>query len=133
MFWFKHANTKKHVSKHSWLSGWVILNILAHIAHSAQAYFSLIFSAINTHNCSYFDLTNKKICSDWRWKLGENWPMLTTFFLIATVAITGIYMKSIAVVAQSLHWGGIYTSWCTRGGNFHGQFIFLKNLKVINS
>ena len=44
MFWFKHANTKKHVSKHSWLSGWVILNILAHLAHLAQSYFSLIIS-----------------------------------------------------------------------------------------
>ena len=89
MFWFKHANTRKHVSKHSWLSGWVILNISADIAHLAQSYFSLIFSATNTYNCSWFDLTNKKICSDWKQKLGEKWPMLTTFFLTATAAITG--------------------------------------------
>ena len=89
MFWFKHANTRKHVSKHSWLSSWVILNILAHLAHLAQSYFSLIFSATNTYNCSQFDLTNKKTCRGWRLKLGEKWPMLTTFFLMATAAITG--------------------------------------------
>ena len=32
------------------VSGWV--NILAHLAHLAQSYFSLIFSATNTYNCS---------------------------------------------------------------------------------
>ena len=31
----------------------------------------------------------KKICNDWRQKLCEKWPMFTTFFLTATVAITG--------------------------------------------
>ena len=36
------------------------MNILAHLAHLAQFYFSLIFSAINTYNCFWFDLTNKK-------------------------------------------------------------------------
>ena len=60
MFWFKQANTRKHVIEQSWLSGWIILNILAHLAHLAQFYFSLIFSAINTYNCFWFDLTNKK-------------------------------------------------------------------------
>ena len=89
MFWCEHANIRKHVSEHSWLSGWVIFSILAHLAHLAQSYFSLIFSAINTYNCSWFDLTNKKICSDWRQKLGEKWPMLTTFFLTTIAAITG--------------------------------------------
>ena len=57
MFWFKHANTRKHVSEQSWLSGWIILIILAHLAHLAQSYFSLIFSAVNTYNCFWFDLT----------------------------------------------------------------------------
>ena len=52
MFWCEHGNTKKHVSEHSWLSGWVIFNILDHLAHCAQSYFSLIL---------IFDLTNKKI------------------------------------------------------------------------
>ena len=68
MFWYvsEHANIRKHVSEYSWSSGWVILSILAHLAHLAQSYFSLIFSAINTYNCSWFNLTNKKICSDWR-------------------------------------------------------------------
>ena len=61
MFWLKHANTRKHVSEQSWLSDWVILNSLAHLAHLAQSYFSLIFSATNTYNCFWFDLTNKKI------------------------------------------------------------------------
>ena len=89
IFWCKHANTRKHVSEHSWSSGWVILSILAHLAHLAQSYFSLIFSAINTYNCAWFDLTNKNICSDWRQKLGEKWPMLMTFFLTAIAAITG--------------------------------------------
>ena len=84
--WCEHANTIKHVSERSWLSGWVIL---AHLAHLAQSYLSLIFSAINTYYCSWFHLTNKKICSDWRQKLGEKWPMLMTFFLTATAAITG--------------------------------------------
>ena len=66
MFWCKHANTRKHVSEYSWSSVWGILSIFAHLAHSAQSYFSLIFSAINTYTCSWFDLTNKKNCSDWR-------------------------------------------------------------------
>ena len=57
MFWFQHANIRKHVSEQSWLSGWIILNISAHLAHLAQSYFSLIFSAVNTYNCFWFDLT----------------------------------------------------------------------------
>ena len=89
MFWFKHANTRKHINEHSWLFGSVMLNILAHLTHLAQSYFFLIFSAINTYNCFWFDLTNRKICSDWKQKLGEKWPTLTTFFLTATAAITG--------------------------------------------
>ena len=56
MFWFKHANTRKHISEKSWLSGWIILNTLAHLAHLAQFYFSLIFSAINIYNCFCFIL-----------------------------------------------------------------------------
>ena len=60
MFWCERTNTRNHVCEHSWLSGWVILSILAHLAHLAQFYFSLIFSAINTYNCFWFDLTNKK-------------------------------------------------------------------------
>ena len=80
MFWWEHVNTRKHVSEHSRLSGWVILSILAHLAHLAQSFFSLIFSAINTYNCSWFDLTSKKICSHWKRKLGEKWPMVATFF-----------------------------------------------------
>ena len=60
IFWFKHANTRKHVCEQSWLSGWIFFNILAHLAHLAQSYFSLIFSAINTYNCFWFDLTIKK-------------------------------------------------------------------------
>ena len=51
---------KKHVSEHSYLSGWVILSVLAYLAHLAKSYFSLIFSAIYTYNCAWFDLTNKK-------------------------------------------------------------------------
>ena len=77
MFRCEHANTKQQVSEHSWLSGWVILSILTHLTHFAQSYFSLISSAI-------------KICSDQKQKLGEKWWMLTTFFLMATAAITGI-------------------------------------------
>ena len=71
-------------------SGWVILGISAHRAHLAQSYFSLIFRAFNTYNCSWFNLTNKKICSDWKRKHGKKWPMLMTFFLTAIVAITGM-------------------------------------------
>ena len=101
MFWFKHANTRKHVSEQSWLSGWSFLNILAHLAHLAQLYFSLIFSAINTYNCSWFDLASKKICSHWRQKLVEKWPMLTTFFLTATAAITDICIY----IRMFIFWG----------------------------
>ena len=90
MFWLKHANTWEYVSEQSWLSGWNVLNILAHLTHLAQSYFCLIFSAINTYNCFWFDQTNKKDCSDWTQKLGEKWPMITTFFLTETAAITGI-------------------------------------------
>ena len=82
---------QEHVSEHDWSSEWVILSILAHWAHLAQSYFSLIFSAINTYNCFWFDLTEKrKNFGDWSQKHGEKWPMLTTFFLTATAAITGI-------------------------------------------
>ena len=38
----EHANTRTHISEHSWLSGLVILSILAHLAHLAQFYFSYI-------------------------------------------------------------------------------------------
>ena len=82
---------QEHVSEHDWSSEWVILSILAHRAHLAQSYFSLIFSAFNAYNCFWDFQTNKKICSDWRQKHGEKWPMLTTFFLTATAAITGIH------------------------------------------
>ena len=51
LFIFEHVNTRKHASEHSRLSGWVILNILAHLAHLAQSYFSLIFSATTIYNC----------------------------------------------------------------------------------
>ena len=36
-----------------------------------------------------FVLTNNGNCSDWRQKLGGEWPMLRTFFLTAIAAITG--------------------------------------------
>ena len=85
----EYANTRKHVSEHSWSFGWVILSILAHLAHMAQSYFSLIFSAFNTDNCYWFNQTNKKNYSDWRRKNGEKWQMLATFFLTAIAAITG--------------------------------------------
>ena len=45
----------------------------------AQFYFSLIFCAINIYNCSWFDLTSKKICGDWRQTLCKKWPMLDFF------------------------------------------------------
>ena len=77
----EHANTREHVSEHSCLSGWVILSILAHLAHLAQFYYFLIFSGFNTYN---------RFCSDWGRELGENWPMLMTFFFTAIAAIAGI-------------------------------------------
>ena len=85
---------QEHVSEHDWSSEWVILSILAHRAHLAQSYFSLIFSAFNAYNCSWFDLTNKKNCNDWRQKHGEQWLMLMTFFLTAIAAITGSFLKN---------------------------------------
>ena len=59
MFWCKHANIRKQVSERSWLSGWVIFSILAHLAHLAHSHFSLIFNAINTYDCFCFDQTEK--------------------------------------------------------------------------
>ena len=99
MFWLKHANTRKQVSEQSWLSDWIILIVLDHLAHFAQSYFSLIFSAINKYNCSWFDLIHKKICSDWRQKLGEKRPMLTTF-CVPKAKIKGL-IKS---VRKSFNW-----------------------------
>ena len=61
---------------------WVILSNLAHLAHLAQSYFSLTFSAINTYNCDWFNLTNKKNYNDWRQKLEKCLQLLA--------AITGI-------------------------------------------
>ena len=71
---------------HFWL-------FLAHLAHLAQSYFSLIFSAVYTYNCFWFDLTK------FQWlKIVKKWPMLTTFFLTATAAITGtLWGKSIYI------------------------------------
>ena len=94
MLWCEHANTR-NVNEHSWLSDWVISSILAYLAHLAQSLLSLIFSVISTYNFSWFDLTNKKIWLDRRQRLGEKWPMLTTFFLTATAAITGTFCSSL--------------------------------------
>ena len=81
---------QEHFSEHNWSSRWVILIILAHLAHLPQSYFSLIIIGFNTHNCSLFYLTNSQYCSDWRKKHGENWPMLMTFSLTAIAPITGL-------------------------------------------
>jgi len=67
----------------------VILNILAHLAHLAQSYFSLIFSATNTYNCSQFDLTNKKVAVTEDKSSVKSEQRLRLFFLTATAAITG--------------------------------------------
>ena len=91
MFWFKHASTRKHISEQSWLSEWIILNILAHLAHLAQSFFS-DFQRNECINCPWFDLTNKKIYSDWIQKLGKKWSMLPTFFLRAIAAINRHYL-----------------------------------------
>ena len=73
MFWCKHANTRKHVSEHSWSSGWVILSIFAHVAHLAQSYFSLIFTSINTSTVCFFwnDTKENTIILQWNkiWKI----------------------------------------------------------------
>ena len=87
MFGSAHANAKKLYSEHSWLSGWVNLSILAHLAHLAQSYFS-------DFQCNqYIQLlliwSNKKKFQWLTQKHGEKWLMLTTFFLTATAAITG--------------------------------------------
>ena len=70
---------QEHVNEDNWLSGSVILSVLAQQSHLALSYFSLIFSAFNTYNCSWFNLTNKKICSGWSWKHDKKWPTFTTF------------------------------------------------------
>ena len=85
-----YMQIQEHFSEHNWSSRWVILIILAHLAHLPQSYFSLIIIGFNTHNCSLFYLTNSQYCSDWRKKHGENWPMLMTFSLTAIAPITGL-------------------------------------------
>ena len=52
---FKQANTRKHVSEHSWSSVRVIFSILAHLAHFAQSYFSLIISNWEKNRKTFFD------------------------------------------------------------------------------
>ena len=73
---FKQANTRKHVREHSWSSIRVVLSTLGHQAHLAQSYFSLIFSAINTYNCLWFNLTLWRIAIT---EDGGEWWMLTFF------------------------------------------------------
>ena len=109
MFWFKHANTRKHISEKSWLSGWTILNTLAHLAHLAQFYFSLIFSAINAYNYFWFVLTNKKKFIDWRQRHGKKWPMLTTFFLTATLLVVIVVFVVVAFASFGLREAQIFT------------------------
>ena len=122
MFWCKHAITKKHVSEYSWSSGKMILSILAHLAHLAQFYFSLIFSAINT--CSWFDLKD-----NWWQKLGEKWSMFTTFFLTATAAITGINAYNLLFIHAESH-----TIWKTSFLNlFQKQIAYQKKLRSNDS
>ena len=87
---------QEHVREHNWSSGWVILSILAHRALLGQSYFSLVFSAFNTYNCSWINLTNKRICNDWSQTPLQKWPMLMTFFLTAIAAITGIYSLTLS-------------------------------------
>ena len=80
MFWCEHTNTKKHISEHNWMPGWVILSVLAHLAHKAVLFFS-------DFQCNqYIQLLliwskKWKNCSDWRQKLGDQRPMLTTFLM----------------------------------------------------
>ena len=55
------SSIQEHVSEHDWSSGWVILSMFAHQAHLAQSYFSLIFTAFNAYNCSWFLQTNNNL------------------------------------------------------------------------
>ena len=57
--------------------------------HLVQSIHTIAFSAINTYNCFWFKVANIRNFNDWRLKHGEKWPMLTTFFLTATVALIG--------------------------------------------
>ena len=79
MFWCKPANKKKHVSEHSWLSGWVIFSILAHSAHLIQSDLSLVFSAINKYDCSWFDPLNEQISVTERKNLMRSDQLLQLF------------------------------------------------------
>ena len=54
---------------------WVILSILAHLAHLAQSFFSLILSSINTYSCSWFNPTNR---SQWL-KATAWWKMANAY------------------------------------------------------
>ena len=76
----------------------MILSVLAQRAH--LSYITLIFSAFDTYNCSRLNLTNKRLCSDWRQKPGEKWPILMTFFLTAIAAITGIQVLTVEPIAD---------------------------------
>ena len=78
--------------------GCIILNILAHLAHWAQSYFSLIFSAINTYNYFCFDLSDKSMvksdqCFFPHGDRRHYWYMVLLVYLLlvtGNIAITGI-------------------------------------------
>ena len=75
------------------------------------------FSVQSIHtNCFWLDLTNKKNFSDWRQKHGEKWPMLTTFFLTATAAITGSIFFS--------QWMSLLTRTCKSCKSFVSSISF---------
>ena len=46
----------------------------------------------------------KKNCSDWRQKLGEKWPMPTTFFLTTTASITGSTIYLPLLLRKKFSW-----------------------------
>ena len=91
MFWYmsEHANTR--TCQWAWLVIWV--SDFDYFSSLSSFGSNLFFSDFQCIQCIQLLLifSNKwKICSDWRRKHGEKWPMLMTFFLTAIAAITGI-------------------------------------------
>ena len=86
------------------------LSILAHLAHLTHSYFSVVFSAI-IHTIALDSIQRIKRFPVTKDKLGEKWPMLTTFLsrrqppLLVTLGYSyislGFYHKH---VFRSAYW-----------------------------
>ena len=91
--------------------------------------FFLIFNASDAYNCSWFNLINDKNYNNWRQKLGGEWPLLTTFFLMAIVAITGTCCDSVVYRDIDLR-RFLLQIWIPGGQNLSSMGWMVKSVSV---